>query len=67
MKTNEVTTPRKTLVYGGQTWLLPFRVSGNRYVDDAKGRTVLEADEGVARALLMYLNALASQQLHLPK
>ena len=61
MKTNEVTTPRRSLMYGGSQWLLPFRVTA-RYVDDAHGRTVLEAEPAVAKELCKYLNALGAQQ-----
>jgi hypothetical protein len=41
--------------------LLPFRVTA-RYVDDARGRTVLEAEPAVAKELCKYLNALGAQQ-----
>ena len=57
---NTQTKQRRVLNYAGHTWLLPLTVHW-RFVDDAHGRTVLEADPETAKALCKMLNELAQK------
>lgn len=59
---NSKTTPRKTLIYAGVNYLLPFTFSG-WYVSDARGTTVCEVnDQNVGKELAKYLNDLGKNQ-----
>lgn len=56
------TSPRRTLQFGNENWLLPFR-TGAAWVTDARGKNFAECNsEKIAQELVKTLNALGANQ-----
>jgi hypothetical protein len=60
--TTPATSPRRTLQFGNENWLLPFR-AGAAWVTDARGKNFAECNSPlIAQALVKTLNAVGADQ-----